>query len=358
MMPRCLVDKSLKRVELEGVAFPLGVYPVEEMKPRTGYTIHFEPADGSDEGEWEEWPDRYVYDIFVSATRVETLVRMLFALLPGRVYPILDVLGQDEYREIDPYVAYDLVSQERVVDAMRRYRGFFFEDGLVGFGAMSEEPFLYIFVDEHKIVTVRVETSFRERVEKLLTAFDLTEVEEIAGADAATHEHRTVLVAPETRPDLATVEEIVEELRDEWGMVINLDPETNVDDEGNELGITAWRCIARHEPNDGEAAGAVPPEPVKEGAKPAEAAPRSRPRYAEIYLAAESLSSAERLLWEAIEDLTGTERSPDAVDVAVSMDRVRPEVLELELAAAGKRGPDDGPLEFDEPRVVLARWLE
>src|SRR5262249_25151279 len=142
-MARSRVDKSIQRIEVDGVNFPLGVYPVEELKPRTGYTIHFEPADG-DDGEWEEWPDRYVFDIFVSATRVATLCRMLFSLLPGRVYPILDVLGQDEFREIDPYVAYELVSQERFLDAVRRYRDFFFEDGLVGFGAMSEEPFVYV----------------------------------------------------------------------------------------------------------------------------------------------------------------------------------------------------------------------
>ncbi len=387
-MARARVDKSIQRVEVDGVNFPLGVYPVEEMKPRTGYTIHFEPADG-DDGEWEEWPDRYVFDIFVSATRVESLCRLLFSLLPGRLYPILDVLGQDEYREIDPFVAYELVSQERFLDAIRRYRAFFFEDGLVGFGAMSEEPFVYVFVDEHKIVTVRVEAGLRERVEALLAAFDLTPVEEIAGADAATHEHRTVLDAPENRPDLLTVEEIVEELREDWGLIVNIDPESNLDDEGNELGITAWRCIARHEPND----SGIPVGPADidgsskskpESAEPVEKSPKerpkggdpieatgseaieaktetttpSRPRYAEVYLAAECLSAAERLLWEAMEQLTGKERSPDAVDVAVSMDRIRPETLSADLESLGAHKKGDPAPDLDEPRVLFSRWLE
>jgi hypothetical protein len=400
-MSRCRADKSLKRHEIDGVAFPLGVYPVEEMKPRTGYTLHFEPADGTD-GDWEEWPDRYVFDAFVSATRVEPLCRMLFSLLPGRVYPILDVLGQDEYREIDPFVAYDLVSQDRFLDAVRRFRDFFFEDGLVGFGAMSEEPFVYVFVDEHKIVTVRVEASLREKVESLMAAFDLTVVDEIAGADAATHEHRTVLDAPESQPDLLSVEEIVEELREDWGLIVNIDPESNIDDEENELGITAWRCIARHEPNDHPPASSSPAAPAspmpagaggapsnapassqhapankgEEALDPDEALPDeaeekvqtrspagktgkgSRPRYAEVFLAAECLSAAERLLWEAMEKLTGEERSPDAVDVAVTMDRIRPETLALDLEAAGARRKSDPVPELDDPRVIFARWLD
>jgi hypothetical protein len=395
-MTRCRADKSLTHVEIQGVAFPLGVYPVEEMSPRTGYTIHFEAADGA-EGDWEEWPDRYVFDIFVSATRVEAMCRQLFSLLPGRVYPILDVLGQDEYREIDPYVSYDLVSQDRFLDAVRRYRDFFFEDGLVGFGAMSEEPFVYVFVDEHKIVTVRVEADLREKVEALLTAFDLTPVEEIAGADAATHEHRTVLETPENRPDLLSVEEIVEDLRDEWGLIVNIDPESNIDDEEQELGITAWRCLARYEPNDdatapadsGEGAaedtppktsqapgasnsGSASPAGAEKGTAGAETRPgdagarggagpdprRARPRYAEVYVAAESLSAAERLLWEAMEELTGLERSPDAVDVAVAMDRIRPETLATDLEAAGVKKKNDPPPSLDEPKVLFARWLE
>jgi hypothetical protein len=251
-VPRCLVDKSLSRTVMEGFEFPLGVYPVEAMKPREGYTVAFEQADGS-EGEgpssfseeadderdqWEAWPDRYVWDIVIRTSRLEALCRALFSMLPGRVYPILDVLGCDAYREIDPYVAYDLVGQERYIEGLRLYRGFLFEDGLVGFGAMSDEPFLYVFVDEHKIVTVRAETALKEKVEKVLAAFDLEEVEQIAGADAALHEHRTVLEAPDNRPDLLTAEEVVEELKDLWGLSLNVDPERNLGEQGEELGIT------------------------------------------------------------------------------------------------------------------------
>ncbi|MFT3684467.1 MAG: hypothetical protein QM783_05980 [Phycisphaerales bacterium] len=321
--------------------FPLGVYPVEPLTPIEGYTIAFESADdgpppleggsslggngaggggggggggrrpadrgepaepweteGDDsddesserefpedlpgmdgEGDLEPWPDRYVFDINIRASRVESLCRQLFAMLPGRVFPILDVMGNDGYREIDPYIAYDLVGVERFLDAVRRFKGWFFEDGMVGFGAMSEEPFVYVFVDEHKIVTVRVAAGAKEQVEKILRAFDLQEVDKIAGADAAVHEHRGVLDAPSNRPDLLTHDEIVEQLRDDWGLTLNVDPFHNLDENNNKLGVVPWRSVIRVFDEKGEV------------------------RYAEVFLTADSLQAANELAVSAAESL-------------------------------------------------------
>ena len=320
-MARCRVDESIQRTIIDDFAFPLGVYPVEPMAPRQGYTVWFEPADGDDDEDvqWEEWPDRYVFDIAVTSTRLEALVRQLLALLPARVFPILDVLGADAYREVDPYVAYDPIGQEHILDALRRYRGYFFEDGLVGFGAMAEDPFLYVFVDEHKMVTVRVQADHKEKIEALLAAFDLAAIEKVAGADATVHEHRGVLDAPEGRPDLLTAEEIVEELRDEWGLVLNVDPTGNTDDDGHELGITAWRCIVRFEPplpededdaepepkadapQDGEAAGAAQGNTVEEKTPATEPAAPPPWKYIEVLVTADNLAECERLALEIAE---------------------------------------------------------
>lgn len=245
-MPTCQADESITRIQVGDFAFPLGVYPVEEMQPKRGYLVEFEAADGdNDGGDWEEWPDRYVYDIVVSAERIEPLWRQLVRLLPPRVYPILDFMGRDAFREIDPYISYELVGLDRVTDALRRFRDFFFEDGLVGFGAACDDPFVYIFVDEHKILTVRIGTDRREKVEALLEAFGIPEVEEPRGADSAAHEHRGILSTPQQRPDLLNQDEILEIVREDWKLVLNVDPETNLDDEARELGETAWRCVVR-----------------------------------------------------------------------------------------------------------------
>jgi len=317
---------------VEGFAFPLGTYPVEAMTPRAGYSVEFEPADGDNEGgDWEEWPDRYMFDIVISAERLEPMLRSLIGLFPGRVYPILDVLGQDAYREVDPYIAYELVGLDRVTDATRRYRGFFLEDGLIGFGLMTEEPFFYVFVDEHKIVTVRAEPEMKERVEKILRAFDLEAMEEPAGADAASHEHRTVLVTEEGRTDLLNLDEIVEFLRDDWRLTLNIDPETNVDDQGKELGVTAWRCLVRC---------------AAEGDQ--------RPRYAEVLLAAGGLREAEDLALDAADELRPDDVPGWEEAMVVQSDRVD----EAGLAEIGKSVELKNVKNPLEAGIMWRAWLE
>jgi len=330
-MTRCRVDESLDRVVNDGMSFPLGVYPVEEVVPQQGYTMEFEASDGDDEGgDWEEWPDRYVFDVVITSDRLASLCRQLFALLPGRVFPILDYIGHDAYREIDPYIAYELVGQDRILDAMRRFKDFFFEDGMVGFGAMCDDPFIYVFVDEHKIVTVRVTPDFKPRVEKILSAFDLEEVEEPRGADACAHEHRGVLLAPPDRPDLLAGEEIIEKLRDDWRLILNVDAEQNLDDEGNELGQTDWRCLVRCA---------------------SENAPQER--YMEVLLRAANLAEAEEIASEVASGQIDRDSAGAWVDlIIIAGDRLRPEQT-IELLADANASESAIP----EHGVLSVRWL-
>lgn len=333
-MTHCVPDETIQRRIIDGFSFPLGVYPVEEMTPRAGYTTDFEPADAEEDDEdWESWPDRYVYDIVVPATRIGPLWDQLFALMPGRVYPILDFIGHDAFREVDPYMAYEPIGKERVTDAIRRYRAFFFEDGMVGFGAVSDEPFLYLFLDEHKILTVRAEPDLKTKVEAVLRAFDLEPTDEPAGADSAAHEHRSVLLAPRDRPDLLTGEEVVEDLRDRWRLLLNVDPESNVDDDGNELGFTPWRCLAR-------CSTANSPEE----------------RYAEIIVSADSLRRAEEMAMESTMTLVGDPGEWSDIQV-VAGDRLSTEQLGEVMNQAGARNRLPRKRLTSES-TLSARWLE
>lgn len=335
---RVMVDPAIERKEINGFAFPLGTYPTEPLTPVAGYTVQFEPADGSDptdfagEGfseELEEWPDRYVFDILVPHNRLRPMYRALMALMPGRFFPILDVLGHDAFREIDPYIAYQLVGFERVSDAVRAYDPFFFEDGLVGFGGMSVDPFCYVFVDEHKIMTVRAVPEMKERIEKLLASFDLGVLDELAGADSVAHEHRGVIVAPDDQPEALTPDEVIERLRDDWNLELNIDVTTNIDGEGNELGITAWQCIARCLPSD----------------------ENTPPSYAEVLLTAANLQEAERLSEEAVSSSGpgGQKREWEDAEV-IRADRIPFEQLN-EWLGAGKT------YEKAKPGVHDVRWL-
>jgi len=366
-MITCAPDPSIQRITIGDFAFPLGVYPVEALVPAPGYRVDFEPADGTDpddatpepedtgpfrlvgegggtaEGadEWEEWPDRYVFDIVVSAGRLPALLRTLLSLMPGRVYPILDVLGQDGYREVDPYIAYQPVGIERLIDGMRRYGGFLFEDGLCGFGAISEEPFYYVFVDEHKIVTVRAEASLKERVERALAAFDLAQVEEPAGVDAVAHEHRGVLAAPEDDAQLLLTEEVVERLIDAWRLTLNIDVDTNVDDDGRPLGMTLWRCLVRSTPDAAATDPLIGPKDAT---------------WWEALLTARNWRDAEELALDAVEASDpprGQEHWPELA--VVTADRMMPaqfeELTERKLKIPSLAKTASG-------RIILVRRLE
>ncbi len=330
----------MTRVTKGDFQFPLGVYPVEEMAPKGGYTLHFESADGDDDdGDWEEWPDRYVFDAVISAHRVEALCRSLLTLFPGRVYPILDILGHDAFREIDPYISYDLIGLDRLMECLRRYRDFFFEDGMCGFGAMSEEPFFYVFVDEHKIVTIRSEPVLKEKVEKILAAFDLEETPDPAGADSAAHEHRGVLLPPEEDPDLYSFDEIVEYLREDWRLLLNIDAETNLDADSNDLGTTAWRCLVK----------VIPDADVEETApKPA--------RYIEVLLGANCLRQAEETATSAAIGLMGDKEAGWEEPFVVSSERLTHDML-LELLTPSKRSKLKKRT-VDAGEIVVAKWLD
>jgi hypothetical protein len=309
---RCKADPSLRRTVIGSFQFPLGVYPVEEMTPKGGYACNFEQADGGNDGdEWEEWPDRYAYDIVVSAERLPAFTRSLFSLFEGRVYPILDVLGQDGYREIDPYIAYELVGLDRFYDGVRLFKDYLHEDGMCGFGLLAEEPFLYVFVDEHKIVTVRAEPTMKERVDRVLQAFELEQSEAAAGADASAHEHRGVLHAPGDKPEQMSAEEVVEFLKRHWQLVLNVDPESNLDDTGKELGTTHWRAMVRCDFQDASV------------------------KYAEVVFDADNLREAEDIAFSASDELgEGLDQAWEDASVVV-LDRLRPEQFAQVLVNAG-----------------------
>lgn len=284
-MARLQIDPGIERLEEGGFAFPLGLRPVTALAAKSGYVQEFEPADGSEPfltgpetADWEEWPDRFMYDVLVPGPRVASFVRLALSLLPARVYPILDVLGNDAYREIDPYIAYDLVGLDRFVEGIREYGPWLFEDGLCGFGALSIDPFVYLFVDEHKLVTLRVQLDLKEKVERLLAAFELAMHDELLSVDSVEHEHRTVLLAPSDDPSLLSGQDILDRLRSMWLLQLNIAGDTNVDDEGHELGTTGWECLVRCIPEDG-----------------------SGDRFAQVILTGDSLDEAEVLAVEGVQ---------------------------------------------------------
>ncbi|MCK4872057.1 MAG: hypothetical protein KAS72_04965 [Phycisphaerales bacterium] len=297
------VDPTLSHtVSAHGFQYPLGCIPTEPCEPVEGYTMEFETAQG-------EWPDCYLIDIVVSSERTEPLMVDLFALLAPDVLPILDVRGDDAYREMDPYLAAEPISQADLLNTMRPFRAFLFEDGHCGFGVMSEEPFAFVYLDDHKIITIRVELTRADAVEQILAEHGVSDHAEPVGVDSVAHEHRDVLWIDDNRSDLLDFYGVLDALRYEWNLELNIDPDSNVDDDGRLLGMTAWRVLLYLERQPEEnTSGAQTRDP--DGA------------YAELLLTARNLNEVDGLVAAACEMIKGY-----AVVDQVSSDRLRPEEL-------------------------------
>ncbi|MFG0251302.1 MAG: hypothetical protein ACF8NJ_00340 [Phycisphaerales bacterium JB038] len=328
LRPLCAVDPRLERVvTVNGFQFPLGVIPAESVEPSEGYRQEFESGQA-------EWPDCYMFDVVVSAEKAEPLFRDLLRLAPSRLVPILDVRGDDAYREMDPYLGLEELDRETLTGLLTPARAFLFEDGHCGFGVVAEDPLFYVYLDDHKILTIRCGLTEAGEVEELLEAQGISAETEPLGVDAVAHDHLDVLWTDDNRRDLLDFYGMLDTLRQEWGLELNIDPESNVDDDGRSLDMTAWRVLLLLE--------AINDEPRWRGK--ASAPGVSMSKYAELLLTAESLARVDELVERVARELTGYR----LLDL-VTADRIRPEELSEALGEE---------LEPTEPRVFSIELIE
>jgi hypothetical protein len=269
---------DLKRHSLSGFQLPLGLEPTEAIAPRQGYTVEF--IGGQDEA-----PDIYRFEVAASFERIAPLLRELFELLPDEVYPIVESTGKDAYRPVDVFGARDSLDFDDFLETWNEYEQVILEDGGIGAGAQADEPYMEIFVDSWKIVGVQVPPDMREDVERILAQHDVQEVEhtwppEVADRPDPPMAVREILVVEdESSPD---IDEILFQLRDVWGLELEVDPEDNVDENGRRLGRTLWHAIAVVESPDGE-------EPMRAG-------------YVLAWATASSLGELQRMILARLEN--------------------------------------------------------
>ena len=120
------------------------------------------------------------------------------------------------------------------------------EDGSIAAGANSESPFVEIFVDQWKGVSIIVPLDMHDDVERLLASAGLNEVQETW----ALGKENPALDKVQIRPVLADldgvaadIDDVLMELRHDWRMELNIDPDTNVDEAGRRLGLTLWHAV-------------------------------------------------------------------------------------------------------------------
>ena len=228
---------DLERSVIDGFALPLGLVPSALAAPIQGYTIEYLQGE-------EDEPDTYAFYIVVSHERVGTLMDQLLLLLPREVYGIVEIGSRDAYRTTDVYMAQDAFPRDEFLRGWRRYRHFILEDGSIAAGANSEEPYVEVFLDHWKGITVTVPLLMRDQVEHLLTEEGLEEVIETwpitDDGDAEFLEIRPVLTFEDG--SLPDEDELLRELRHIWRLELNVDPDSNLDEGGRELGSTLWHA--------------------------------------------------------------------------------------------------------------------
>ena len=238
---------DLTRGRIGDFALPLGVEPGILPAPTQGYTLKFNQAD-------DDGPDTYSFDVVVSHERLAPLLSEAFeALLPDEVFAIVEVGSRDAYRSTDVFISVEPIPVAEFIDSWRAYEPVLLEDGTIGAGANSEEPYVEVFIDHFKGMFIQVPVEMRDRVEDLLHQAGLEEVNEtwpetVQDVPIDVTMVRPVIAGSDGERD--TMDELLFELRQMWSLDLNIDVERNLDDSGRNLGLTLWYAEALLEHSD------------------------------------------------------------------------------------------------------------
>jgi hypothetical protein len=234
------IRNDLERAVIDGFALPLGIQPIQLPSPTQGYTLDF------NEGEDGE-PDTFSFHVVTSHDRMTGLVREALGLLPDEVTPIVEVGSRDAYRSVDVFMGREPISFEAFLEVWEGFEPVFMEDASIGVGASSAEPLVEVFLDSWKGLMIHVTPERREAVERMLRRHSLREVEEtwpesLDEVNEPPSQVRDVLaIEDDQSPDL---DEVLLQVRECWGLELDVDDDANLDDAGRELGATLWHSIA------------------------------------------------------------------------------------------------------------------
>jgi hypothetical protein len=229
---------DLARAVIDGFALPLGIGPDGIKPPMQGYTLTYTSGE-------DDEPDTYAFHVVVSHERLKPIIDRVFTLLPPEVYAIVEIGSRDAYRNVDVYLGVEPISLEAFRRVWENFEPLLLEDATIAVGANSEDPFIEVFLDQWKSLAIHVPLAMREEVETLLHEFDLEEVPQTWDDD-----EEEPLAELSVRPVLAVehdvdldIDDLLMELRQEWALELNIDPDTNVDERGRKLGMTLWHAL-------------------------------------------------------------------------------------------------------------------
>lgn len=187
--PVVKIKSDLERRVCGDFELPLGVDFAElDAVMREGYESRYVPSDGRSD-------DQFEYRILLSQPRVEETVRRFFeSLLPENVFATFEEFSADAYRDLDGYASVEPIPRTRLLQAWESYGRFFGEDARSGFGGMSYEPFVEVFLEEHSSIYVACGLEMKGKVEALVAELGIPELENMVHIEQFDHEHRDILV--------------------------------------------------------------------------------------------------------------------------------------------------------------------
>lgn len=248
MKPPFRIRTDLQRVSVDGFSYPLGVEMAPSRPSREGYCMSWLEGEG-------DAPDTYTCLVVVSHERVKPLLRACFDLLPDQVAGIMEVGSRDAFRAVDVFLGSSTVCLDRFLNTWDRYEAIFLEDASLAVGVNTESPFMEIFLDQDKRLTIHVEPESRDLIEAMLTRQGIEACDEEQLVVSESELERTV-VRPILQDDpslLCDVDQLIMTLRHEWELLLNEDPDQNLDASGRDLGRTLWHAIVLLEPRVGMA---------------------------------------------------------------------------------------------------------
>ncbi len=235
MEPPYRLRTDLARVVEDGFAFPLGVEQ-GGLRPRMpGWSVEVRRSG-------DEQPNTLTYTVVVSHELVRPLTGELMRLLPARVSGILELGSRDAFREVDVFIG-EPIDFDRFHGPWELFESLLLEEATLGVGVNAPSPFIEIFLDHDKRIFIHIDPVHRRSIESILSAWRISRRR---GCELEPSPQRGVVTRPILRDlprHMVDTDHLLAELRIDWNLHLDEDPERNLDARGREMGATLWRAL-------------------------------------------------------------------------------------------------------------------
>jgi len=144
---------------------------------------------------------------------------------------------------VDVYIG-DWIERDRFLGAWQCVEPILLEDASIGVGVSGGRRGFEVFLDPDKRILIYASPEMAPKVEQLLRRFRLKRCSEDAVRGGPARSELRVRPVLEERPGmLSTVDHLLLELRADWALELDDDPDHNLDSRGRDIGFTLWHGL-------------------------------------------------------------------------------------------------------------------